>query len=505
MRVLFANLPAETTVGDWSRIVVRAGSRWPFAYHQKTKRQQLYYAPFPLALATAAAVMRERGHTVSALDSLPLRLSREAFFAAAEKFRPELIFFETAALAVAQDLEMAAELQRRTGARIAALGAQATATAGRLLEQSAIDYVLRGEYERTAGELADRVEKRRTQRGSGIRGLAGRDEDGAYFEEGLGEIPDPNVLPTPAYDLFPRPHQDRKLLALYRDNIAPEKFCLQTSASRGCNRRCSFCLWNQVLSPGLGRRARAPAAVAEEIARLQETWEPDSFYFDDDSFTGDPTQAEAVCRELLRLKKRPRWYAMADLDGLEPDLLGMMAQAGCRGLKFGVESAADGVLKPEGKQARPVRAAKTVAAARRRGIRTHATFCLGLPGESPESLAATLALAQGLSCDSIQCSICIPYPGTELRRRLRREKRLLSEDQDRCDGSRSLIAFPELEPGRIEEARRLLLRRWLRSRLREPRWAAGMAKYLIRRGRALGPRGLADWLGVLRDAYGGRR
>ena len=45
---------------------------------------------------------------------------------------------------------------------------------------------------------------------------------------------------------------------------------------------------------------------------------------------------------------------------------------------------------------------------------THATFVLGLPGETRETIEQTIRFAQEIDPDTIQVSIATPYPGTEL-------------------------------------------------------------------------------------------
>jgi radical SAM superfamily enzyme YgiQ (UPF0313 family) len=244
-----------------------------------------------------------------------------------------------------------------------------------------------------------------------------------------------------------------------------------------------------------------PQSVLEELRSSLALRSPDSFYFDDDSFTADPEAAAGLCRAILSSGLKIRWYCMADLEGLDGELLELMAASGCRGIKFGLESAEAAVLAPEGKFPGTEKAFRLVRLARRLGVRTHATFCLGFPGETRESLAATVALAGKLSVDSLQCSLCVPYPGTGLYRRMEAEGRLLSRDLSDYDGRRCLISHSSLAPGEIENSRLALLAGWLFRRLREPRWLAAQAAYLNRRRRALGWGGAWDWLLTAADVH----
>src|SRR5262249_20361849 len=52
----------------------------------------------------------------------------------------------------------------------------------------------------------------------------------------------------------------------------------------------------------------------------------------------------------------------------------------------------------------------------RLGILVHGTFIVGLPGETRESIARTIAFAKQLDPYSLQVSLAAPYPGTELYR-----------------------------------------------------------------------------------------
>ncbi len=47
------------------------------------------------------------------------------------------------------------------------------------------------------------------------------------------------------------------------------------------------------------------------------------------------------------------------------------------------------------------------------GLKIHADFIIGLPGESRESIETTINFAKELDCETIQVSLAHPYPGTE--------------------------------------------------------------------------------------------
>ncbi len=501
--MLFANPPSRTDGGSGlEKVHVRTGSRWPFSYLSPAGAPFLYYAPFPFFLATAASVLRERGHEVSGVDCLVTGWGRDRFLEFARASGAGAVVLETSPATEVMDMENIRPLAEQ-GWTVIVAGPHATARARELLAAHPwVRFVLRGEYEYSLADVAEALEKGIDPRNARIPGLVVRDGEGLHEVPGLGAVTDPDRLPFPARDLFPGGGFSH---SGYRDNIAPEKFCLQLHSGRGCPRGCSFCLWNQVLFPGRGYRPFAPARVADEIEFFIQSFRPHSFYFDDDSFTADPAHARAICGCLRDRGLRVTWYCMADLEGLSPDLLREMAAAGCRGVKFGVEGAWDRVLVPEGKKSMGARAREIAAAAAAVGIRTHATFCVGFPEETPESLAATRSLILSLKTDSIQCSLCIPYPGTSLYRRLEREGRLLTREMGAYDGSRPLIANPRLGNDELRRFRARIAREWVRRRVRSPAWLKRQAGYFRSLAATRGLRGAAAWIQGVKTAERGVR
>ena len=63
------------------------------------------------------------------------------------------------------------------------------------------------------------------------------------------------------------------------------------------------------------------------------------------------------------------------------------------------------------------------------GITIHGTFIVGIPGESRETIEATINFAKEVNPHSLQVSIAAPYPGTALYKQAL-ENGWLSEDDD---------------------------------------------------------------------------
>jgi hopanoid biosynthesis associated radical SAM protein HpnJ len=185
---------------------------------------------------------------------------------------------------------------------------------------------------------------------------------------------------------------------------------LSIYTGRGCPGRCTFCLWPQTIA-GRRYRTRSVQTVVEEMTRAKEMFpQVKEFFFDDDTFTAKFVRAEEIARGLKKLGMT--WSCSARADVPEKTLR-IMKESGLRCIMVGVESGSDEILKKIKKGITTSQAKSFMRTCRKLKIATHATFSLGLPGESRESLRRTIEFARELDPDTLQVSVATPYPGTE--------------------------------------------------------------------------------------------
>jgi radical SAM superfamily enzyme YgiQ (UPF0313 family) len=182
---------------------------------------------------------------------------------------------------------------------------------------------------------------------------------------------------------------------------------------RGCRSKCTFCLWPQTVG-GHRYRTRSVGHVVAEIAHATRLFPSvKEYFFDDDTFTDDLPRAEAIARGLGRLGVT--WSCNAKPD-VPPATLKVLRDNGLRLLLVGYESGSQAILNHVRKGTRVDRAREFTKSARALGIKLHGTFILGLPGETRETIEATIRFAQEIDPDTLQVSLAAPYPGTELHR-----------------------------------------------------------------------------------------
>lgn len=186
-------------------------------------------------------------------------------------------------------------------------------------------------------------------------------------------------------------------------------------ATRGCNRRCSFCVSSRYMGP---YRTKPLDVLEQEIDQLTQLYPRAFLQFTDDNLLASRRYAFELLA-LLRRKQR-RFATMVTVDQFcDGELMEEMAGAGCLGVAVGVESVDDNncaaVSKYQNLQQPFVEA---VHHANRLGIQPIALIMVGLPHDSPQALESTLELLKHVPCAYYDMRILRIYPSTPLYRQM---------------------------------------------------------------------------------------
>lgn len=397
MRVLVTNPPWHQN----GRKGIRAGCRIPVLLNPG----QTSFLPFPFILAyTTSQLERVDGLEVRILDAIGEDLDEATYLDRVEAFAPELVIAEMSTASYYIDLELARRLKARTGARIAMSGPHVTALPAETMgECAAIDYVMLGEIEQTAVELAERL--RDGVAVGGMLGLGWRDGDEVVVEPRRPLLRDLDTLAWPHRATLPN---DRYLVP-----GVPQP-AIVTFASRGCPYRCNYCLWPQTIYEPGSYRTRDPAAVVEEIVETDKRFGPfQSICFDDDTFNIGKARVMAIADELERRKVRLPFSAQCRADRFDDEeTIRRLAKAGLRLIRIGVESGDAEVLRRAKRNFELGSVERTVRWARRQGVLVHMYVNIGLPGESTETVDKTIEFVRATAPDSVSFTTTTPYPGT---------------------------------------------------------------------------------------------
>jgi len=450
MKVFVVNPPWQ----DADRVGFRSNVRWPFTVSRdELARTGAASYHFPIYQAYALAVLEQDGHEVAAVDCTALDIDAAELFDRIEAIEPDLIVIEVSTPSFNTDIGTIREIDRRTDVPLVLVGTHATVFHHDVMDEYPfVDAIARGEFEYTLRDAA-----RSLRSGTGFAGVAGltyREPDGSVvagpdrpYIENLDE------MPFPARDHFPwdKYHEPGYIALPWITMVS----------SRGCPNRCTFCNWPQTMY-GHAYRTRSAENVVDEMEMCVRKYEPGEIFFDDDTFTIGRSRVTAICAEIERRGLDVLWTCMGRVDTVDAEVLARMRRAGCRKIKFGVETGSREVMDRCGKRIDLDRVPEVFAAARSAGIEVHGTFMVGLPGETRETVRETIELACMLPMDTVQFSIATPFPGTAFFAECDRNGWLVTRDWNHYDGRYgAVVSYPELSKTDIEEMLALAEREYI--------------------------------------------
>jgi radical SAM superfamily enzyme YgiQ (UPF0313 family) len=126
------------------------------------------------------------------------------------------------------------------------------------------------------------------------------------------------------------------------------------------------------------------------------------------------------------------WDCDTRVNVVTPDMLRMMADAGCRKVAFGVESGSPRILSKLEKGITVEQVRKAFAWAHEAKLITTAFFIIGgHPDETREDLDMSVRLIREIDPDLMAVAIAVPFPGTELERIMRERNLIFSEQWEK--------------------------------------------------------------------------
>ncbi|MGC9455407.1 MAG: B12-binding domain-containing radical SAM protein [Phycisphaerae bacterium] len=325
------------------------------------------------------------------LVGLSFRNADDCFWPSATWFVPELV-------------RTVERIRKLTDAPIVLGGVGYSIFAARILAETGADFGVHGDGEWALAELYRRLRKGRDC--SNVPGLLWR--DGSEIRANPPAWPAPLRLPTS------RDAVDNAAYLRLGGQIGLE-------TKRGCDRRCAYCA--DPLAKGPTARCREPGEVAEEVENLLAAG-VDVLHLCDGEFNIPREHALAVCRELDRrdLGSRVLWYTYMAVTPFDAELAAAMRRAGCVGIDFTADSASERMLRSYGHPHRREDIATARRLCREHGITAMFDLLLGGPGETPETIAETIAFFKSIDPDCVGAALGVRvYEGTAIAARLTAE------------------------------------------------------------------------------------
>ncbi len=368
----------------------------------------------PLQLTYIAGAALQAGHEAKIFDAMNKKGSFEDIRRTVEEFRPDFVMsldylpvtgaISTATVPAALE---ALTVAKKVDPSIVTMigGPHPTFMYDEILRdtKSTADYVVRGEPEMTVVELMDTL----------AAGGAADTVKGVAFLRG-GEvvvtpqrphIGDLDVL-KPAWHLLD--WED------YHYNVEPWGRMASVLTSRGCMMGCSFC--SQRLFWRGQWRGRDPRSVVDEIRHLVETYDVEFITMIDAYPTRDRSRWERILDLLIEAQLPVRFLIETRVEDIirDEDILPKYHEAGIIHVYLGAETSTDDQLSSLNKGTTTDQNKQAVDLLKAHDIMIEASFMIGFPNETWDTIKATAAEAMRLNPDIAVFPVITPMPFTPL-------------------------------------------------------------------------------------------
>jgi anaerobic magnesium-protoporphyrin IX monomethyl ester cyclase len=179
-------------------------------------------------------------------------------------------------------------------------------------------------------------------------------------------------------------------------NRMPKEFfssmVVPMQASYGCPYNCAFCNFMK------DRRRMGVKPLKDLIEELKIVQGKGVKYvwFVDDNFRLGRHDLDIVCQQFIKQGIKINWKSFIRPSVLEKLEVGLLKEAGCIEVQFGLESADPSILQRMNKKANPDLYSKVIEKVLRANINCSCYFIFGFPGETQETINRTLEFIKTL-------------------------------------------------------------------------------------------------------------
>lgn len=370
---------------------------------------------FNYGVSSLSAELKTQGHQVAFwqlcedIEPLP---DESRVMEMLENEQPDLIGFSVVTNQWQLTVRVAIWCRQHSQAPLICGGVHATLLGEDVLKSKVFDYIMVGESE---GAFLDFVEQ------------LGQDGD-VRSVSNLGFLNDENkpvvnpVRPLPELTRLPRKDYD---LFDFQQIIDAKRGWVGLMASRGCPFNCTYCFNHTMVKKyrsdlncsfkGLNYiRHHSIGQMIDEISYLEQNYRNITMYiFDDDLFTYDRDYVVEFCEEYSKVSQMP--FVVNGHVGLwDDERARALAAAGCKIVKFGVESGSPKIRKQVmHRYTSNEKIKEAVEITHCYGMHSSCFLMIGLPEETHEDVMQTVQLMANIVPGRFRWTFFYPFPGTE--------------------------------------------------------------------------------------------
>ncbi len=354
----------------------------------------------PLGIASIAAYLRAHGKTdISVIDAEAEELTLDETEKRMKSINPDLVGITSMTPTIHDDLDIA-KIAKDIGAKVVIGGPQVNAMPKDTVQLENIDYGILGEGEYPMLKLVEALENNTSI--DEVPGIVYQDDSGKITMKPPSIYKNLDELPFPARDLLP---YEKYFSLISKGRLAT--IC----PGRGCPFKCGFC-FKQPTDTNI--RYRNAKSVVDEIEGVIEKYGVKEINFVSDTFTIKKDFIEEFCNEILNRNIKIKWITPTRVDCVNLEMLKLMKKAGCRSLRFGIESGSEKILKLMQKNTNKDQMIQAFKWAKKAKIESFAYMIIGYLHETEETIRETLDFVKELKPDLLMYNIATPLPATKL-------------------------------------------------------------------------------------------
>ncbi|MBN2645411.1 MAG: lipid biosynthesis B12-binding/radical SAM protein [Desulfuromonadaceae bacterium] len=284
------------------------------------------YPVYPLGMAVIAAALQNQGHEVRQFDLLASDGDEETLVQALNAFRPDYVglslrnidnvdsFSSDDNWYLAGARQLVARIKTCCAVPVIVGGPAFSIMPREILNFLGADYGVVGEGEQLVPQLISAL-----QQGRAVEPLQ-------QVDEPLAGAAMSGPLLVPEYVEFYQRHSGM----------------INLQTKRGCPYRCVYCTYPAL--EGHRFRPRDPAAVVDDMLRMQRDHQTDHLFFTDSVFNDRQGLYLQLVEEMLRRALKLRWCAFFRPQGLTPDILRLLKRSGLYAMELGTDAGCDRTL-----------------------------------------------------------------------------------------------------------------------------------------------------------------
>jgi anaerobic magnesium-protoporphyrin IX monomethyl ester cyclase len=359
----------------------------------------------PVAFTYVAGSLRANGHDVEIYDAMSTFDNHRQIRDHIASRRPDMIAMTAITASAPACLKVCKNAREDNPEIITVIGnMHATFMWKQMLtDHPELDIVVRGEGELTIVELADALANGGDL--AKVPGLAYRSEGKPKTTKPRERLADLDPLPL-AWDLMDWP--------MYTYRPRPGSTLAVISSSRGCMQACSFCsqqqFWERTWRP------RSAENFVAEIEYLKREHGVSVAMLSDETPTTDRVRWEKILDLLIERQVGVELLMETRVDDIlrDEDILEKYARADISHIYVGIETTNQDTLDVWKKDITVAQSKRAIELINSHDIVSETSFVMGMPDETPESIARTIEQAKHFGPDLAFFLAITPWPYSPL-------------------------------------------------------------------------------------------